>query len=1024
MYEKEPLLSWLENPEVFAVNRLAAHSDHAFMHGTDANPEQFRLSLNGTWKFTCSDCPSDRPERFFESSYCVDSWDEIQVPGHIQMQGYGNCHYVNTMYPWDGKAELRPPYIDWEYNPVGSYIKEFVLPEHFAGQRVFLSFQGVETAFYVWCNGKFVGYSEDSFTPSEFEITEFLAAGSNRIAVEVYRYSSASWLEDQDFFRFSGIFRDVYLYTIPQIHIRDLFVKAELLDDYTTGTLDTELEIWNDMQSAAEVQIQLKDASDTQLFEMSCSIDESKTSPLHIVVPADKIGTVKPWSAEHPYLYQLVFSIIRQGEIIETVKQPIGFRRFELKDGIMYLNGQRLVIHGVNRHEFNPDRGRVVTKEDMLWDIRFMKQYNINAVRTCHYPNQSYWYELCDQYGIYLMDEANLESHGSWQKLGQCEPSWNVPGCDSKWQECVVDRARSMLERDKNHPSILFWSCGNESYAGTVIKEMSNFYHDRDNTRLVHYEGVFWNRDFADTSDVESQMYTPPERVEAFLKEHPEKPFIMCEYMHAMGNSLGGMERYIRLEETYPMYQGGFVWDYIDQQISAVSKKEKKQYPAYGGDFGDRPTDYQFCGNGIVYGNRTVSPKAAEVKYWYQNLKITPKPEENAIEIENRNLFTGTKGYHFTLHVLKDGNVIHETGFEAEVLPGQTAVVPMDMQTFLANCETDLVFRVSAHLNQNLIWADAGHEVAFGETVCTGKQYLCEQADHLDDSAEWKVFHGDVNLGVRGKDFYVMFSRAEGGIVSLRYQGTEWITRPPKPVYWRATTENDRGNGFSQESCVWMGMSLFQKCTSADMQIEEKDQEVKVTYTYHLNTVPSTETVVSYLVKADGSITVRVHFHGKAGLPQLPVFGMRFRLPDVEQFTWYGRGPQETYSDRKMGSPLGIYQSTPEKDFADYLVPHECGNHTETRWVNIQQENGSALYIGAIEKLFDFSALPYSAEEMESAWHAYELPHRDDTWLVVAGAMRGVGGNDSWGAPVYPEYCISAEEDLEFTFVIKDGSKH
>ena len=759
------------------------------------------------------------------------------------------------------------------------------------------------------------------------------------------------------------------------------------------------------------------------------------------------------WSGEQPYLYTLTICVLEDGEVTERFEQSVGFRRFEMKDGIMCLNGRRLIFRGINRHEFSMVRGRAITQEEMLWDIRFMKQHNINAVRTCHYPNQTAWYELCDKYGIYLIDETNLESHGSWQKMGECEPSWNVPGNKKEWEACVLDRAASMLERDKNHPSILIWSCGNESYAGTCIRAMSRYFHERDDGRLVHYEGVFWNREFDDISDMESRMYAKPAEVEEYLQSSPKKPFISCEYMHAMGNSLGGMDKYTRLEDQYPMYQGGFIWDYIDQTIG-VKGEDGKLRTTYGGDFGDRPTDYQFCGNGIVYGDRTVSPKAAEAKALYQELRLIPDVCHGQVQIENRKMFTDTSEYDFVYRILCDGEKIWETTFEALVPAQETARIPVTVPEGLPKTG-ELVHQVSAVLKEAALWAEAGFEMAFGEQIAereiaeceivkreiaeceiaerriaeheiTGRRIAEHKKEILPAAKEckhnMKVIHGDINLGVRGEDFLVMFSRQDGGIVSLCYDNREWVTRPPMPVYWRATTDNDRGNHFSIESSVWMSAGCFPLCSKNDMQVKEEEDRVTVTFTYHLRTVPETVTEVAYEVNGSGDIRVKAKFHGKPGLPQLPMFGMRFRLPGkAKAFEWYGRGPEESYPDRNHGGRMGRYTSTPNKEVSPYLVPQECGNHTDTRWVEIDGAAGGRLRLEAAAEPFQFSVLPYTAEELEQAMHPHELPPQNYTNVVIAAKMRGVGGDDSWGAPVYPEYCISAEEDISLEFIIRNG---
>ena len=1000
-----------------------------------------RQSLNGTWKFAYAENPSCRQADFYREDYDTAGFDEIEVPGHIQMQGYDKCHYVNTMYPWDGHCELRPPSIDWEYNPVGSYVKEFDLADGLAGKRVFISFQGVETAFYVWLNGQFIGYGEDSFTPAEFELTDYVKKSGNRLAVEVYKRSSASWLEDQDFFRFSGIFREVYLYAVPETHVRDLFVRADLADGYRTGKLSVELKLEGIMEER-RLEAVLKDRDGL----VECRF-EAVPCAGKLVLEAEVPG-VRPWSGEDPYLYELVVTVRKAGisggrfdrdigaagregnawdgdGIVEIVPQLVGFRRFEMIGKVMCLNGKRLVFHGINRHEFNVRRGRAITKEDMLWDIRFMKQHNINAVRTCHYPDDSLWYELCDRYGIYLIDEANLESHGSWQKLGACEPSWNVPGSLPEWKDAVVDRAVSMLERDKNHPSVLIWSCGNESYAGEDILAMSRFFKERDGSRLVHYEGVFWNREFNEISDMESRMYAKPAEVEEYLKNHPEKPFVLCEYMHAMGNSLGGMKKYTELADRYPMYQGGFIWDYIDQALVSADK-DGREILRYGGDFADRPTDYQFCGNGVVYGDRTVSPKAQEMKYLYQYLRL--EPEHGKVRIHNGKLFTGTEEYRFVYTVLKDGQPVWIHEFEADVLPGESTVVEVAMPDWTETAE--YAYQVSAALKEDAKWAQAGHEVAFGESV-RKLEAACDSVGESGRTAEvtvaadaakpaMTVIHGDVNIGVRGEGFHVMFSRADGGIVSLCYQNREWITRPPMPVYWRATTDNDRGNKFNVESAVWMGAGLFPRYSNADMEVTESEEEVAFRFTYGLTVNPETKTQVTYRVAPDGRIRVTARYFGQKDLPELPLFGMRFRFLDtVDAFSWYGMGPDENYCDRAEGARLGIYHSTPFANLSRYLVPQECGNRTGVRWLEVTDRRGGGLKFTGAGTPFEMSVLPYTAEELEAALHPEELPAPHYTIVNILAKQRGVGGDDSWGAPVYPEYCISGEEDIEFTFVLE-----
>lgn len=573
---------------------------------------ELKQSLNGRWYFNYAKNPNERFVDFYKEDIDCHYFDMIDVPGHIQMQGYDQMQYINTLYPWDGHEKLRPPHISSDDNPVGSYVCYFEVNEALKNKTTRLVFDGVETAYYVWLNGEFIGYSEDSFTPSSFDVTYALKDGENKLAVEVYKRSSASWLEDQDFWRFSGIFRDVSLYAIEDIHINDLFVKTTLKNNYK----DVQVSVNLDVIAKKEGYL------NTALYDQNNNIIyQAKQLPLTNF--SFGLTNVNLWSSENPYLYKLLLTVYDHDDnLVEVIPQKIGFREFKMDQGIMKLNGQRIVFRGVNRHEFAADKGRAITKEDMLYDIKFMKMHNINAVRTSHYPNQSLWYDLCDEYGIYLIDEANLESHGSWQKLGACEPSWNIPGNLPQWHDVVVDRANTMLQRDKNHPSILIWSCGNESYAGTNIVAMANHFRENDPTRLVHYEGCVWNRDYCEATDMESRMYAKAKEIETYLQGNPAKPYISCEYMHAMGNSLGGMKQYTDLEDKYAQYQGGFIWDYIDQAVYYTNGYGEKVL-GYGGDFKERYTDYNFCGDGIVFADRTIRQKLKKLNIYIKILLLS-----------------------------------------------------------------------------------------------------------------------------------------------------------------------------------------------------------------------------------------------------------------------------------------------------------------------------------------------------------------------------------------------------------------
>ena len=627
----QPDIKWLDDPQVFRVGQLAAHSDHkVYVDAGEMERQEssLRQSLNGMWQFAYSVNPAVRPMDFYKTDYDADGFGAIEVPCHIQMAGYDTIHYVNTMYPWEGKVFRRPAYAlgedraeagsfsEADYNPVGSYRKVFDLDEGLRGKRVCICFEGVEQAMYVWLNGAFVGYAEDSFTPSEFDLTPYIKDQGNVLAVEVYKHSTAAYLEDQDFFRFSGIYRNVTLYAKPKLHVEDLWVKPVLSENLTEGSVSVELKVSAEKdgveRTGGQVTISMQDQEGQVLAE------QTFTAAQTVQASFDIVGGVTLWENKNPYLYKLTVTLRdEQGDMVEAVPCAVGFRRIEIRDKVILFNGRKLVINGVNRHEWSAEGGRCITSADMEWDIQCFKDNNINAVRTCHYPDQLAWYDLCDRNGIYVMSETNLESHGSWQKVFT-EPSWNVPGSLPQWKEAVVDRARSNFETFKNHPSILFWSLGNESYVGDDIEAMQSFFKEKDDSRLVHYEGVIYDRAYEDTvSEVESRMYARPADIIEYLENDPKKPFLLCEYMHDMGNSIGGMKSYIDLLDRFEMYHGGFIWDYIDQAVYAEDSVTGGRRLCYGGDFDDRPSDYEFSGNGIVFADRTEKPAMQEVRYYY-----------------------------------------------------------------------------------------------------------------------------------------------------------------------------------------------------------------------------------------------------------------------------------------------------------------------------------------------------------------------------------------------------------------------
>lgn len=630
-----PDIRWLDDPRIFQVNRMPAHSDHKIYANEKEigkNKSSLVYSLNGKWKFKYSENPMVRPTDFYLGGEAAQNFDTITVPGHIAFAGYDQLHYTNVLYPWDQKKYRRPPFTEvcgedkegsfsqGEDNHVGSYLKEFVLPASFLNKRVSVYFEGVEQACFVWCNGSFVGYAEDSFTPSEFDLTPYLKEGKNLLAVEVYKYSTAAFLEDQDFFRFFGIFRNVSLIARPMAHVEDIWAKPVVSEDCKKGSLSVDFKVSTMGCKAASVEVKLLNPAGKVCKEEKISFaTKKKTDLLELHLPEAEVEKIELWTAKKPALYRLKFTMLdADDKEIECCICPIGFRRMEMKDKLICLNGKRLIINGVNRHEWNAKSGRCVTEEDMQWDIACFLRNNINAVRTCHYPDQLRWYQLCDEKGIYVMAETNLETHGSWMRSCGVTTQWNVPGSFPEWKEVVLDRCISQFETLKNHPSILFWSLGNESFAGDNIAAMNEYYKSKDPSRLVHYEGVVWKREYEDRiSDVESRMYARPEHIREYLQNSPKKPFILCEYMHDMGNSCGGLGSYIKLLDEFPMYQGGFIWDFIDQAIQRKDPVTGEMVMCYGGDFDDRPSDREFSGNGIVFADRTEKPAMQEVRYYY-----------------------------------------------------------------------------------------------------------------------------------------------------------------------------------------------------------------------------------------------------------------------------------------------------------------------------------------------------------------------------------------------------------------------
>ena len=1006
--------SLVKDPQYFKDGRMDAHSDHTYYRdGEEAQEKEtsFRYDLNGIWKFHYARNYGSAILGFEKEEYCCRDWDDIRVPAHIQMEGYDAPQYANVQYPWEGHEDIHPGEIPEHFNPVASYVKYFEVPEEMQGKRLFISFQGAESGIALWLNGHFVGYSEDSFTPSEFELTEYVKEGENKLAAQVFKWTASSWCEDQDFFRFSGIYRDVYLYTVPEVHVYDLQIRAIPDETLSAAALEIRTNTWG----KGTVKITLSKDGET-VIEDKKALDGEE-------IYSWKVADPVLWSAEDPQLYDLTLEVYNEaGELQEVIPQRVGFRRFEMKDGIMTLNGKRIVFKGVNRHEFSSVSGRHVSEEELRKDLKTMKQNNINAIRTCHYPDASLIYQLCDEYGIYMIDETNLESHGSWDVAEFTKDyTYVVPHDKPEWLDMMLDRANSMYQRDKNHTAILIWSCGNESFGGKDIFEMSQFFRNTDPTRLVHYEGLCHDRRYNDTSDMESQMYPSVEAIKEFLAKDDSKPFICCEYTHAMGNSCGAMHKYTDLTDTEPKYQGGFIWDYIDQSIY---KKDRygKEFQAYGGDFGERPTDYNFSGNGIAYGgNRDASPKMQEVKFNYQN--ITAEVSADSVKVINKNLFVNTDIFDCKVTVAKNGKVIRKASLA-------TAVAPLSEGTYalpLAKEEKpgEYAVTVSFHLKEDKAWAEAGHEVAFGQYV-----YQVEEPKKTCPEGV-KVIRSTHNIGVRGAHFEVLFSVLNGGLVSYKYAGKEMIEAIPKPNFWRAPTDNDCGNLMGMRYGQWKIASMYLSHKDFrqgpygpgnEPEVEVNEKTVKVTYMYLMPTTPLSECRLSYEVSGDGRVKTTLSYDPVKELGDMPEFGVIFKFnADYDRVEWYGLGEAETYSDRKKGAKLGIYANKVADNIARYMVPQECGAKEEVRWAKVTDRKGRGMLFEMDENNgpMMFSALPYTPHEMENAMHPYELPEVHYTVVRVAKDQMGIGGDDSWGARTHEEYLLETDKKMEFSFVFK-----
>ncbi|MFA6664365.1 MAG: glycoside hydrolase family 2 TIM barrel-domain containing protein [Lachnospiraceae bacterium] len=1052
--------SKVASPAYFADMRLDAHSDHVCYKDWEEEAKgrsSYRMDLDGIWKFSYARNYESAPKDFEKSSFDCSGWDDIKVPSCIQMEGYDKPHYTNVAYPWDADEAIEPGEIPAGFNPVASYVRYLTFPESMKGQRIILHIEGAESAAAVWLNGSFAGYAGNSFDPMEFELTDLIRDGLNKLAIQVFKWTSGSWAEDQDFFRFSGLYRSVWIYSVPEVHVSDMVVRTILDDEYKNAELKLRL----DTTATGSALVTLEKLGrnvfcrEVNIEEPGKTEDVTERNAFSFIVKKPEL-----WSAEEPNLYDLKIEVRnKDGKTTECIRQKVGFRRFEIVDSIMLINGKRIVFRGVDRHDFSALNGRALTGDEIRKDLVTMKLNNINAIRTSHYPDCTELYDLCDEYGIYLIAENNLESHGSWDEgLKRGDTSLTVPNCHKEWKPIMLDRVNSCYQRDKNHPSILIWSVGNESYGGSVIYAMSQKFRELDDTRPVHYEGVFNDRRYNDSSDIESRMYAKVDEIKAFLSKHRDKPFISCEYTHAMGNSCGAMFKYTDLADEEPLYQGGFIWDYIDQSIT---KKDRygREFQAYGGDFGDRPTEYHFSGNGIACGeDREPSPKMMSVKYNYQAISVVIKKAVTGktsaagkssgtglvAQITNKNLFVPTSEYEAVCELLRNGESIESCEFDTDVAPLSKKVAALPLT--LPMDDGEYCVRVSFRLKSDCAWAKAGHEVAFGEAVfredCNDvitanerillnqrtaqTQKACRVAAAIEpEPAPLRIVRGVSDLGIHGDCFDVMFGYKFGTIVSYRYNGREMLDSLPMPNFWRAPTDNDNGNSMPQRYAQWKIASLYTTYNGMASfpdhyypEIREIPGSIEVSFTYNVPTKPSFECTVKYSVTADGTVRVHMMMDPPEELGDMPEFGMMLRMDaDYDRVKWYGLGPDETYSDRTQGAKLGIYSQLAKDALAPYLIPQESGNKMGVRWATVtDKRNRGLLFAG---DGMNFSALPWSPHEIESAGHPFDLPEIHHTYIRCALAQMGVAGDDGWGARTQPEFLLPAGQKMEFEFAFR-----
>ncbi|HUT82096.1 MAG TPA: glycoside hydrolase family 2 TIM barrel-domain containing protein [Candidatus Bathyarchaeia archaeon] len=1032
-----------ENCEITGINKELAHCtliplpsvDFALNDEPENSP--YYLSLNGKWKFNWVKKPADRPIEFYKEDFDTSKWSDIEVPSNWEMKGYDIPIYTNIRYPYSlSLVKIEIPKIDPENNPVGSYQTEFEFTNGNDNHReVFLHFAGVKSAFYVWLNGEKIGYSQGSMTPAEFNITQFIKKGVNVLAVEVYRWSDGSYLEDQDMWRLSGIFRDVFIYTAPKIHIRDFYVHSELENKYTDAILKSKIKIRNNSKQLAmthKVELELYDENH-ELVPTEATLYKTFNlgSDSEILIELEsKILNPKKWSAEIPNLYDFIV-ILRDdnNRILEVVQSKFGFRQVEIKNSQIFINGQSIKIKGVNRHEHHQDEGNAVPYETMVLDVKLMKQFNINAVRTSHYPNHPKFYQLCDKYGLYVMDEANLESHGLRNIL---------PASDPNWTNACLDRIVSMVERDKNHPSIILWSLGNEAGFGDNFIKMKEMTLTMDKTRPIHYEGDH----HVEIADVFSTMYSTPSVLETSgqlkrsrpdwfapkigAKIYKDKPRILCEYAHAMGNSLGNFQKYIDIFEKYDNCIGGYIWDFVDQGIRRTTE-EGVDYWLYGGDFGDHPNDGNFCCNGIFLPNRKPNPSAFEVKKGYQNIKVLPVDlEKGQFTIYNKYNFVSLDFVYLEWELSADGDVIQKDVItDITANPGESILITIPIQEPKILAYNEYLLKISCKLKEDTLWAEKDYTIAWDQYSIPFRA----QAPLIlktDSIPEIKYEEQEDSIKVANSKVAYEFSKKSGRIKSIIYEGREFIEMPLTPNFWRAPIDNDLGIfTFAPKFLLpflkhrlykWRFANKQQKLVTIvvdQLNPEAVRVKTKSRMPYGLSSM-----LITYTIFGNGDMQVDFRFYPRASMIRM---GMQLAIPsDFNQITWYGRGPNETQFDRKSGSAVDVYNLNIEGMIHNYVRPQENGNRTDVRWAILMNDTGFGLLVKSNYKsLLNFSVWPYSMSDLEGAKHINELPKRDFITVNIDYKQRGVGGDWPAIARTHPEYKLKKGKRYFYSYRLR-----